>query len=144
MSGLSPRERFLILAMVVLGIGAALYTFVLVPQGEARVRASEEIARYADLSRRIEANGPAALAPVSDIRPVPAIVAGSARDAAIPIRRLEPEGTRTRLVLGEVAFAPLMTWLAALDTGFAIRVASIEMERRPEPGIVTARIVLER
>lgn len=144
MSRLSARERLLVLVMLLLGVGAAVYGGLLVPQGEARTRAQAEIERFGAVARRIDAVGPAFSPRAADTRPVPAIVAESARDSAIPIRRLESEGALTRLTLDEVGFEVLMTWLADLDTAHTIRVASIEMERSPEPGVVTARITLER
>jgi len=143
MNRLSTRERILLLGALLLGIGAAIYSFVLVPQRAARVQALSEIARFETIAHRVS-DGAALPSTIPDTRPVPAILAESARDAAIPIRRLEPEGDLTRLTLDAVDFTGLMTWLADLDTIHAIRVASIEMERQPEPGVVTARLALER
>lgn len=144
MNRLSTRERLLLGSALVLGIGAAVYSLAIVPQGEARARALAEIARFDAVARHVGEDGVALPAALPDTRPVPAIVAESARDAAIPIRRLEPEGALTRLTLDAVGFTDLMTWLADLDTLHAIRVASVEMERQPEPGVVTARLALER
>lgn len=130
--------------MVLLGVGAAIYSLVLVPQQEARAQAAQQIERFETVSARLDSAGPMVAARPLDTRPVPAIVAESARDRAIPIQRLEPEGALTRLSLDTVGFDTLMLWLADLDTLHRVRVASIEMERQLEPGTVTARIALER
>jgi len=143
-SRLTLRERLLIGALVVIGGGAAYVHFVWQPMTAARenaqrriVSADRALAAVAALDGPILATAPAQ-------RPPPARrITESARGAGLTLRRIESDGGLTRLVLTEAEFAVLIDWLAVLERDHALLVASIEIDRRPEPGIVSARIALE-
>jgi len=70
-------------------------------------------------------------------------VTASARAASIDIRRLDPQGTTLSVTLDAVAFTALIGWLETLTTASGVQVFSAEIGRRAEPGIVSARIVME-
>ncbi|WP_299651999.1 type II secretion system protein GspM [uncultured Tateyamaria sp.] len=70
-------------------------------------------------------------------------VTASARTASIDIRRLDPQGTALSVSLDAVPFTALLGWLETLTTTEDVQVYSAEIGRRPEPGIVSARIVME-
>jgi type II secretory pathway component PulM len=142
---ISTRERTLILVAGAAAILAAGYAFWWEPQAQERARARLEIERMDRMSARLEAVGEAgmpALPPAP--RNLTAIIAETARARDIAIRRLEPEGELARLTLQEAEFDALMGWLSELETDHAVQIAAIEIERRPEPGVVLARITLRR
>ena len=141
---LTGRERVLVL------LGAAglallmIWMFVLGPALQAR---AAHMARLVELDRlsgmldRMPLNGGAKV--VTDLPPLRQRVTQSASAAAIEIRRLDPQGDALSISLGDVAFTDLAGWLAALTTTQGIRIVGAEIARRPEPGIVTARLVVE-
>lgn len=139
--GRALRERALIAAALVLTLAWAGVAWGLRPLDAARSAARAEIAMLATLTARVvaapPAPGPRAPAPLART------VADSAAAHGLAIQRLEPEGARLSVTLGAVGFDPLLAWLAALETTSGLRVAALDLERRPEPGIVAARLTLE-
>lgn len=58
------------------------------------------------------------------------------------ISRMEPDGTTgARLTMDEVSFDALIGWIAELQ-GQGIRLENATIQKRPNPGMVNARIVL--
>lgn len=144
LSRLTARERLMIGALVVIGGGAAYVEFIHEPLQQARATAQREIA-FADraLAAATSITEPLTPADTTD-RPAPARrVTDSARGAGLTLRRIESDGALTRLVLADAEFAALIDWLAMLERDHALIVSSIEVDRRPEPGTVAARIALE-
>lgn len=70
----------------------------------------------------------------------------TAREAGLAgaLRRVEPEGNdRVRIVLEQASFDTASGWLEQLAGRFGVRIASITVERRDEPGLVNVRVVLQ-
>ena len=142
---LSLRERVMVAAAVPLALLLILYQFAWVPLQDARAARLDEIAAYrlvtgAAARRAADPTPVAAPAPAD---PIATRVTQSAEAAGLQLRRLEPEGTGLRVTLDDVAFADLMLWLADMQTTFAVRVAAVEVDRRPVPGVVSTRLLLE-
>ena len=142
---LTQRERTLVSLALAGVIFAAVFQFVWVPVQAKRAALSAEIAGYAQIIDRIAALGPGT--PVLQTAAGPATplstrVTQSAEVAGLVLRRLEPEGDMLRVTLGDVAFANVILWLSDLETNHAVIVAGIEVDRRPAPGIVSARLLL--
>ncbi|KKK85009.1 hypothetical protein LCGC14_2777630, partial [marine sediment metagenome] len=55
----------------------------------------------------------------------------------------EPDGQRLSVVLADAGYDTLVTWLAELQAREGLGVVSAEIDRRIEPGRVSARLVLE-
>lgn len=75
------------------------------------------------------------------------VVDQSARVGGIKsaLQRMEPDGSNSvKLWIGATSFDNLMTWLGLLEREYAIYVGSITLEPGEGPGIVQARITLER
>ena len=141
---LSARERLLIGALVLVGVGGGYFQFVWTPLQETR----GEMRRAIALSDRALAaaapfDAPVVAETVVDRPPPARRVTESARGAGLTLRRIETDGDLTRLVLADAEFAALVDWLALLERDHALLVSSIEIDRRPEPGTVAARIALE-
>ena len=64
----------------------------------------------------------------------------------LAIRRIEPEGAGAgaQLVLDDADFASVLLWIEALEQDHRLRLTAVEMDRRPEPGVVAARMSFER
>lgn len=142
---LTPRERTLVGLALAGVICAAVFQFVWVPVQAKRAALSAEIVGYAQITDRIAALGPET--PVLQTAAGPATplstrVTQSADVAGLVLRRLEPEGDMLRVTLDDVAFANVILWLSDLEVNHAVIVAGIEVDRRPAPGIVSARLLL--
>ena len=142
---LTQRERTLVSLALAGVILAAVFQFVWLPVQAKRAALSAEIAGYAQIIDRIAALGPET--PVLQTAAGPATplstrVTQSAEVAGLVLRRLEPEGDMLRVTLDDVAFANVILWLSDLEATHAVIVAGIEVDRRPAPGIVSARLLL--
>ena len=131
-------------------LGGALGVYVAMdavtqPLLEARRAALDKIGRHEmDLARlAAQPDGPDERAAI-DTRPVPAVVTATAPEFELAIRRIEPEGAGARVVIEDASFAQVLRWIAALEQEHGLRLAAIEMDRRPEPGTVSARLTLEQ
>lgn len=144
MRQLNPRERGLVLLC---GTGVSLLVFWMFLLGPAVNARAAQLSRLADLDRVLAlldrtplAAGPAT---VTTLPPLRQRVTQTAQAATIEIRRLDPQGDTLSVSLGEVGFSALAGWLDVLTTTQAVRIVGAEIARRPEPGIVSARLVLE-
>lgn len=142
----TPRERLLLGAMAAVAALAFVYLGIWQPLQNARNGYEAAIARQDALKARIAALGSdAAPAPViSDPRPPAVIVSEAAASAALAIRRLEPAEDRVRVVLEDADFGAVLVWLDALDRDTGLKVAEIDITRRPEPGTVSTTLMLRR
>jgi len=144
-STLSAREKFLLMAVLPLVLLATGYRFIWQPVQAARLQARAEISAYrlvidtAALAQRGEIP---AVRPVNDT-PIATRITQSAEAAGLPLRRIEPDGGGIRVTLDDTPFATVLTWLADLEIANDVTVRALEIDRRPEPGIVSARLLLE-
>ena len=139
------REKLLIVVGSMFLIGYVGYFWVWQPLSALRLRSLADIGRYEAITARLAAGGPDLAFGTEQTSPLPSatVITDSATAAGLLIRRLEPEGERTRMELESADFSVLIDWLALLEHDHGLRVATIELDRRPEPGMVSARISLE-
>lgn len=141
----SQRERLLLsvacgLAMIWIG-----YALIWQPLRNQEAALLDQIARHESAIAILQTTPVTqAITTTADTRPVPVIVTDTAANFSLTIRRLEPEGSGARVVLDEVAFDNVILWLERLQQNHGLRVSSIDMDRRPTPGIVTATLTLQR
>ena len=88
--------------------------------------------------------GPPATADRAPDQPATAVVTATATDFGMAIRRIEPEGDGARVTIDDAAYADILRWIEALEDEHGLHVAAIEMDRRPEPGLVSATMTLQR
>ena len=145
LSARTPRER----GLLGLGLGAAAIYLALgvvwLPLQDQRRLLAGRIA-HAEQAMAVLARlpDPDWTAQPADPRAINVILTETAADFGIAIRRLEPEGQSAALTLDEVGFEPLVLWLDALEQDAGLRLSMIELTRRPVPGVVSARLLLER
>lgn len=145
-SNLTPREKLMLVCMlpVVLLIGA--YQLVWLPLDARRDRLVADIAAYQLVSvtaLQRPAHGAIPVTAAPPAVPIATRVTQSADSAGLQLRRLAPEGEGLRVTLDDVDFGAAMLWVAEMEVAQGIRVAAIEVDRRPEPGVVSARLLLE-
>ncbi len=144
-SGLTGRERLMILVVLPLALLLGGYRFGWLPLQQLRADRDAEIANYRLIAAAAAGANPGdALAALPiDAAPIATRVTASANAAGIALRRLEPEGERVRVTLDDTDFAALTLWISDLETDQAITVAAIELDRRIVPGSVSAQLTLE-
>jgi general secretion pathway protein M len=139
----SGRERVLLAVMV-----SALAAYLLIagaarPLFAARGEALAAIARHEAALARLAAL-PEGNAPAVSGEPVTAVLAGSAPGYGLTIRRIEAEGDGARLEVDGAGFPELILWIEELEREHGLRLVAIEMDPRPEPGLVGARLTFGR
>ena len=141
---LSRRERALCAgAAAVIGIFAG-WSLVIAPSLASRADSFAQLRKIDILWAVVNQLPDAPAAPTTtSALPLRERVTASARAAAIDIRRLDPQGDALSVSLDSVAFPILLGWLETLTSTGDVTIFSAEIGRRPEPGIVSARIVME-
>ena len=140
----SVRERRLLAVLAAIAAAALLWALAWQPLARARVKAVGDIHAYDALIAQLRVAGPD-VARVAATRRVSAstVINDSASRAGLTIRRLEPQGARTEVTLEEAPFGKLTEWLAGLERDAGLTVATIKIERRPAPGVVTVQLTLK-
>ncbi len=61
------------------------------------------------------------------------------------VTRIQPEGDReVRVWLEQAPYDEIMRWLLTLETDTGVRIAELNVSRGPAPGLVSARLNLQR
>lgn len=150
--GLAGREKY---ALVFLGVSTAmltLYLAVWAPLDTYVQERGNDHDRHLALLQYFESTqAEARAAAASDGQPRGAgqallsEVSRSVRTVGISPSRMQTEGTDAVSVwYDEVVFTRLMLWLERLEIERGIVVRQISVERRDQPGTVSARLVLRR
>ena len=143
LDALSPRERVLLLAVLPLALVFGAWRFGWLPLTEARADLTKDIATYRLIMETIAVAGER---PVAIDRgaatPLARRVTESAAAAGLSLNRLEPDGDALRVTIAEAPFAQVILWLDDLEIAQGVALAAIELDRRSQPGDVTARILL--
>lgn len=144
-ANLTGREKVLIAGAAPLAFGLAVYQFAWMPLQVSRAEHVSEIAAYRMVTKIAarQADAPVVLAASPPAVPIATRVTQSAENAGLQLRRLEPEGTSLRVTLDDEEFSTIILWISDMDVNQGVRVAAFEVDRRPEPGVVSARLLLE-
>jgi general secretion pathway protein M len=150
--GLVHREKVL----VVLGGGvllAALYYLLVLEPLDQRVtrlekslRAEQETAAWLEAQRpAVQGQGTQAAPAADDGRSLLAVIndAATAHGIATGLKRVTPQSERN-LTLGfeDVPYAGVMQWLQEMVSQRGAKIERLHMERREQPGVVTAEMTL--
>ncbi|UWR29082.1 type II secretion system protein M [Sulfitobacter sp. W002] len=141
---LSRREKLLIALVIPLALLVALYRFAWMPlqAGEAQARA--DIAAYRLVQDTAALAAQTKIAPTAPINDTPLAtrITSSASAAQLTLRRIEPENDGIRVTLDDTPFATLLLWLADLEEQHDVTLEALEIDRRPAPGVISARLLL--
>lgn len=146
LQNLSLREKSMILLLLPILLLAASLQFLWLPLQAKRAGLTAEISAYRQINARVIAlqslSGSGPVVPAAPTSPLSARVTQSAANAGLELRRLEPEADMLRVTVEEVTFANVLLWLSDLEVSQSVSVAGIEIDRRVEPGVVSARLLL--
>ncbi|MEO1554857.1 MAG: type II secretion system protein GspM [Pseudomonadota bacterium] len=144
MRKLSSRENILAAAAACVIASVTLWSVVVAPALSSRSNSFAQL-RKVDILWSVLDQLPGTFNPpqADTSQPLRQRVTASARAASIDIRRLDPLGTGLSITLDSVPFTALIGWLETLTTTSGVQVFSAEIGRRTEPGIVSARLVVQ-
>ena len=138
----APREQLLLAILAALALTTLLVGAVWRPMMAARAEARADIRAYDALIAQLRVAGTPAPGGSGVVGPASTRIANSAAMAGLSIRRLEPEGASTRVVIEEAEFAKVLPWLEAVERDAGLKVSELKLERRPAPGVVNVQLTL--
>lgn len=139
----STRERWLLGVLAAVAVVVAFDRLVWHPLAERRAAALAEIARDDRIAAQLRVAGPdVARIAAARTGTLSTVVTERAAKAGLTIARIEPQGANVAVSLDGVGFDALTDWLAALDRDAGVGVVDLKVERRPDPGVVTAQVTL--
>ena len=144
---LTPRERWLILGAVAFGLVLLGWVLLWQPVQRDREALRARIADALTVQAALDRHPPdtavrAASAPVPG-GPISARVTRSAQAAGIALARLEPRGAELTALVDEAPFVAIVDWIAEMERAEGVRLTGVAIDRRPAPGVVSARLDLE-
>lgn len=147
----SPRDRTIIAALAIM-LGAALYAWLVLSGGQARVHLRAAVAtlqaqaarldQQANEYERLRAAPPATVSP-TDLR---TLVQGRIDEAGLAralVRIDAPDADQVVVVFGAVAFADWLDWIAGLKSQ-QVRLDACRIEALSTPGLVSVTATLVR
>jgi general secretion pathway protein M len=148
---LQVREQWLVGAGAVFVVVVLLWAAIWQPIMGGRAARATQLADARAIATRLETvaaqvqsrrGGPAARSSES----VLAVVSRTSRNALAgkAPKNIQDEGAHVRVWLEDATFNDLVTWIADLQRTYGIRVARADIEKKPTPGVVDARLQLER
>lgn len=148
LKSLSLRERIMLIAILPLAMLAVVYQFVWKPMSATNNDYVDQIASYrliidtVNLNEQTTKKSETAPTPAANTVPLATRITRSGEAAGITLRRIEPDGDGIRITLTDTSFSQLTLWLADMEQNFMVVATAIEIDRRPEPETVSARILL--
>jgi general secretion pathway protein M len=147
----SPRERT-VAAVLAAVLGAALYLWLLHSADRARSRLGTSVTALRAQAARLDRNAieyerlrarPPATVSTTDLRALVEAQAGAAGLSRALTRIDVPDASQVQVVLGAVAFADWLDWVAALRSQ-QVRLAACRIEVLSTPGMVNVTATLVR
>jgi general secretion pathway protein M len=135
----SPRERVMLGVLAALLLAAVLIFGVIKPLQAARADALADIRTYETYNARLRAAGTLSAGRPSRTGPPAAMVSASAIAAGLTAQvEATPDGARATVADG--SYDAVMGWLADLGATTPLAVRRVSIQRRAEPGHVSATV----
>lgn len=151
-NSLSDSERLIANAVTLVVALALIFLLVIAPAqrsvnaAEAKLVGQQGLLQWMQENEGLarEASRGGSRSPRSN-QPLQTIVTATAPRLGVAIKRLEPEsGNRLRIWVEKVPFDNTMTWLNQLEERHGVTVNNISVDSEREPGLVTAKMVLQK
>lgn len=143
---LSRREKVLVTSGGAILLICGLWLYVWQPLGQQRSLQENRIARYLavlNLTDQFEPSASDFGAQCTNTMALGPRVTQSAEAFGMPLARLDPDGNRLRITVTETSYIDAMLWLEDLEIRSCVRTIMVEMNRLPQPGLVSLRAALE-
>ena len=136
------REQALLLAG---GVAITVYlavTLLWQPLLAKRAVAVAQISQYQHALTALDGL-PAVTTVIKDQRPIARLLTETAPDFGLSIRRIDATDTGADLTLDDAAFDGVVLWLDMLEAAHGLNIASLQITRRPQMGLVAATLTLK-
>jgi general secretion pathway protein M len=146
LSARTPRERVLIVVLALISAAVLGHLILWQPMAQHRLALQQDIARQARSFAALTALPPdTGLPPLarSDL-PLPGIITETVAAYQLSIRRLQPADTSADISIEDAPFDAVLLWVDTLERDHGLRIISLSLTRRPEPGIVAATLIVGR
>ncbi len=138
----SNRDQGILAAAMVLLLAVTWYQFAWSPLDGARRAARGEVQRLGEASQmlaRLPSNAAGAAREPGSLQ---ALITGRAAAEGLVASAVETPGSNLVVSFDTVPFDPLARWLDSVGGMAGVRIEAARIERRPEPGTVSADIEL--
>lgn len=142
----TPRERVLLLLLALTSAGYALIAGLWLPLQAERDRLLQTIARYDRATMQLSDIAVTGLlpAPITADMPLPTLITTTADSYQLTVSRLLPAADSVEITLENARFDAVVAWLHALEQEHALRILTLNLTRRPEPGVVATTLSVGR
>lgn len=142
----TPRERLLLLLMCASIATYALIAGVWLPLLATRNGLMQDIARHDRAASQLSvfASTGLALAPITADMPLPTLITTTAERFKLEVSRLLPAADTVEITLENASFDLVIAWIHALEQEHALRILTLTITRRPEPGLVATTLSVGR
>lgn len=147
-NGLQQREQQLVLVAGGAVIIAAFYWLLWQPLHQARAQQQQNVQLAKQqlnmLQQAIPQLKAATTQGVTRNGSLSQVISSSARSEGIKVSRMQPQNEQLSLVLEDVSFDKLLSWLHALQYQHGVKLVNLDLATADKPGIVRVRrIVVE-
>ena len=140
--GLQQREQRLVAAAVVVLLIGAFYWLLWQPlhqgkdeQQQRLLAAERQLEQLQRLAPQLTQGAKVSRSEGS----VAQIISNSARSNSIRVSRMQPQNNQLTLVLEDVSFDALLTWLHALQFQHGVKLVNLDLATADAPGLVRVR-----
>lgn len=149
--GLADNERLLVNGVGVLIVLALVFLILIVPAKNAVSDSQMKLAGQQNLMSWMKENesiarqaGSGGGAVTKTDQPLQTIVTSTAGPMGIAVKRYENESeNKLRVSLEKVSFDKMVRWLDQLESRYGLVIVNIAVDAEKEPGLVTAKLVLQ-
>jgi general secretion pathway protein M len=142
----TPREHVLIMVLGLISAAAVLIMIIWHPLQQHRSALRDDIARYSHAMATLSAiPAGAGIQPTATAElPLPSIITDTAATFQLAVRRLQPTENTADVTLEDAPFDAVLLWVDTLERDHGLRMVSLTLTRRPEPGVVAASLIVGR
>lgn len=142
-TGLQQREQRLVAGAAVVVVVGLFYWLLWQPLHQAKQTqqqklqtAQRQLSQLQQLIPQLKAAGAATARSGGSLAQ---IISNSARSGGINVSRMQPQNDQLTLVLEDVSFEQLLSWLHALQYQHGIKLVNVDLATADKPGIVRVR-----
>ncbi len=148
---LADSERLIVNLVGVLILAALVYLMLIAPaqrsvsDAQMKVTAQQKLVQWMKENESVArmAAGSGGAVAKSD-QPIQTIITSTAGPLGVIVKRFENESeNKLRVWLEKVPFDKTVRWLDQLESRYGIQIISISLDAEKEPGLVTAKLVLQ-
>lgn len=148
---LADKERMAVIGVGILVVLALVYLILVAPAQRSVSEAQLKLAGQQNLLSWMKENESVARQAASGGRtvtksdqPLQTIVTATAGPLGVTVKRYENESeNKLRVSLEKVPFDKMVRWLDQLEARYGLTIINISIDAEKEPGLVTAKLVLQ-